>query len=103
MLIQSQQNDAPRRSRWGVEQATGNLWIWGADTQGNAGGGWAAITDGRGSVYNSGVTAVLLAPTGAAPGTPVLGRRPGTDLAEHSGGDVSARGLSDHLILFAER
>lgn len=95
--------DGPRRSRWGVEQATGNMWVWGADVQGNAGGEWAAITDGRGSVYNSGVTAVLLGADWANAG--ISGSRSADWSASpsSSSGVVSARGLSDHLCLLAER
>ena len=95
--------DLPRRSRWGVEQATGNLWQWGADVQGNAGGAWAAITDGRGSVYHSGCTAVIL---GASWGD---GGGAGSRSASWSSapsGSVSyfgVRGRSDHLLLQAER
>lgn len=96
-------HDAPRRSRWGVEQATGNLHVWGADIQGNAGGAWAAITDGRGSVYNSGVTAVLLGATWDSAG--YSGSRSANWYVSpsYSSGNVSARGLSDHLVLLAER
>ena len=96
-------HDAPRRSRWGVEQATGNLWVWGAEVQGNAGGGWAAITGGRGSVYHSAATAVLLGAAwvhGASSGSRAAhwNNSPGS-----SSGDFGVRGLSDHLCLLAER
>lgn len=96
-------HDAPRRSRWGVEQATGNLWVWGAETQGNTGGGWTAITGGRGSVYHSGCTAVLLGASWAD------GADSGSRAAFWNGSpsfsdsNVGARGLSDHLCLLAER
>ena len=46
--------DAPRTSRWGVMQATGNLRIWAQDRGGNySTGGWNANTDGFGSEYNA--------------------------------------------------
>ena len=46
--------DAPRTSRWGVMQATGNLRIWAQDRGGDyATGGWNANTDGFGSEYNA--------------------------------------------------
>ena len=95
--------DGPRRSRWGVEQATGNMWVWGADVQGNAGGGWAAITDGRGSVYNSGVTAVLLGADWVNAGNSGSRSASWDSSPSNSYGSLSARGLSDHLCLLAER
>ena len=46
--------DAPRTSRWGVMQATGNLRIWAQDRGGDySTGGWNANTDGFGSEYNA--------------------------------------------------
>ena len=50
---------AGHRSACGVEQVAGVMNQWGADVQGS-GTGWAAITDGRGSVYASSLTAVSL-------------------------------------------
>lgn len=50
---------AGHRSACGVEQVTGAMWQWGADVQGS-GTGWSAITDGRGSVYSSSLSAVIL-------------------------------------------
>lgn len=96
-------HDSARRSRWGVEQATGNMWVWGADVQANAGGAWGAITGGRGSVYHSGVTAVVLGAAWAA------GANSGSRSAlwgnspSYSSGSLGGRGLSDHLRLLAER
>jgi len=47
------QLDAARTSKWGVIQATGNLWVWGrdviAETTGT--GAWSDITEGRGEIY----------------------------------------------------
>lgn len=96
-------NDGPRRSRWGVEQATGNLWVWGADTYGSGATGWSAMTDGRGSVYMGGVTAVLLGTSWGDAGA--SGSRSARwDLSpSYSDSSFSARGLSDHLCLLAER
>lgn len=95
-------HDAPRRSRWGVEQATGNLWVWGADTYGS-GAGWNAITGGRGSVHAGGCTAVLLGASwdsGADSGS----RAANWNLSPSvSGSYFGGRGLSDHLCLLAER
>jgi len=46
--------DAPRTSKWGVMQATGNLWAWAADRGGSyATAGWNANTEGFGSEYNA--------------------------------------------------
>ena len=46
--------DAPRTSRWGVMQATGNLWTWVADRGGPfAAASWNANTEGFGSEYNA--------------------------------------------------
>jgi hypothetical protein len=46
--------DAPRTSRWGVMQATGNLWVWAQDRGGpNASASWNANTDGFGSEYSA--------------------------------------------------
>jgi hypothetical protein len=56
-------------SKWGIEQATGTQWLWGADVGGNRDEGstdWAwrtGLTDNRGDIYalhNNHVTAVLL-------------------------------------------
>lgn len=53
-------------SKWGVEQATGTQWIWGADVgaaYANTGWGWkTGLTDARGDIYaqTNNPTAVLL-------------------------------------------
>ena len=50
-----------RASKFGLAQATGVMWQWGADTNGNgSGGSWTASTEGRGSVYSTEARAVLL-------------------------------------------
>jgi len=99
-------HDAPRRSRWGVEQATGNLWVWGADVNGTSATGtttWQAITGGRGSIYTHSLRAVLLGAAWAS------GAYSGSRSAfwshspSYSGSDIGGRGLSDHLCLLAER
>lgn len=54
-------------SKWGIEQASGVQWIWGADVGGNRDEGsttwaWRDIADGRGQIYalhDNHVTAVL--------------------------------------------
>lgn len=92
------QHQAGHRSACGVEQATGVMWQWGADINGS-GSGWQDIADGRGDVYATTISAVLL---GA-----------GWDIASHagsrasywnnepsySGSSIGARGVCDHLIL----
>jgi hypothetical protein len=75
------QLDASRTSKWGIIQATGNMWIWGHDGDPDEprpslfGGAW---------LYGS----------GAGSRCADLG-----DWPERSGGGVGARGRSDHLQL----
>lgn len=46
--------DAPRTSKWGLMQATGNLWTWAADRGGPfAAASWNANTEGFGSEYDA--------------------------------------------------
>jgi len=47
------QLDAARTSKWGVIQATGNLWVWGRDViaDGTGSGAWRDIAEGRGEIY----------------------------------------------------
>jgi hypothetical protein len=50
-----------RASKFGLAQATGVMYQWGADTNGNgSGGSWTASTEGRGSVYSTEARAVIL-------------------------------------------
>lgn len=50
-----------RVSKFGLAQATGTLWQWGADTSGDgSGGSYSANTEGRGSVYSTDARAVFL-------------------------------------------
>lgn len=46
-------------SRWGVIQATGCLWIRGANFGGTGAAAWNAVTGGRGSVYGPTTAAVF--------------------------------------------
>lgn len=52
------QRDADHTSRWGVMQATGNMWIWGRgealDPTASTAFAWSATTESRGSIYQSG-------------------------------------------------
>ncbi len=44
--------DAARTSKWGIMQATGNMWIWGANHGGEVDNtGWADNTEGRGESF----------------------------------------------------
>mgnify|MGYP000698807680 CR=1 FL=1 len=89
---------AGHRSAIGLEQATGVMWIWGADTQGSAGAA-NAITDGRGSVFSGDPRAVILGALWAD------GVYAGSRSAywNYSPSDsytgLSARAVCDHLIL----
>ncbi len=50
-----------RVSKFGLAQATGVLYQWGADTSGDgSGASWSAKTEGRGSVYSTDARAVIL-------------------------------------------
>lgn len=100
-------NDAPRRSKWGVEQATGNMYVWGADIQGVTGEtvatSWQAITGGRGSVYTGTTRAVLLGAdwnSGASSGSRAASWY---NSPSSSAVIVGGRGVCDHLRLSAER
>jgi len=62
------QLDAARTSKYGLIQATGNLWSWCRDSNNNAddvtGWGWQGVTGGRGSHYMRGSTFVTRALAG---------------------------------------
>lgn len=100
-------HDAPRRSKWGVEQATGNMWVWGADIQGVTGETVAttyqSITSGRGSVYTGTTRAVMLGASwnsGAYSGSRAAYW---ANLPSDSASSIGGRGVCDHLRLSAER
>ncbi len=38
-------------SKWGLEQASGNHWTWGADSVGSQGNAWLNVNGGRGQVF----------------------------------------------------
>lgn len=89
---------AGHRSAIGLEQATGVLWTWGADTQGSSGAA-AAITDGRGSVYSGDPSSVLLGAywsigVGSGSRSASWGNSPSFSLDS-----ISVRAVCDHLIL----
>jgi hypothetical protein len=91
--------NAAYTSKWGVVQATGNLWIWGRERGGAySTGGWNANTEGRGSEYNA-PDAVLL---GGAWGDGSNSGSRGSawlDAASFSGSGVGSRFCCDHLQL----
>ena len=91
--------DAPRTSRWGVMQATGNLWIWAQDRGGpNAAASWNANTEGFGSEFS--------APNGSRLGGTwndgvIAGSRSSTwsNTASISSNNIGVRLVCDHLQL----
>jgi hypothetical protein len=91
--------DADRTSRWGVMQATGNLWVWAQDRGGDySTGGWNANTDGFGSEYNAPNVALL---GGNWYNGVDAGSRSSawSNTASYSGGDIGLRLVCDHLRL----
>jgi len=86
-------------SRFGVEQATGVQWIWGADFGSSSSGTWNNVTDGRGQVF-SGVTVVLLgASRDYAAGRSGSCASHWDNGLTHSYWGRGVRGLRDHLSL----
>lgn len=91
--------DAARTSRWGIMQATGNLWVWGRDLGGPYGAAsWSANTEGRGSTYN-GPNAALFGAGWLHGGD--SGSRASTwnNAPSSSASTFGARGVGDHLQL----
>jgi len=89
--------DAPRTSRWGVMQATGNIRIWAQDRGGDySTGGWNANTDGFGSEYNAPNVSLLGAFWSAGVDA---GSRSSTWIysASFSSNIIGMRLLADHL------
>ena len=89
-----------RASKFGLAQATGVMWQWGADTSGNgSGGSWSASTEGRGSVYSTDARAVVLG--GAWDVTSLSGSRCANwDLTPwNSSAYIGARFAAGHLVL----
>ena len=84
-------------SKWGCNQSSGCMMIWGLDRGGAYTGGWNANTDGRGSAYNA-PNAVLFG------GYWADGSYAGTrcsvwnDSASHSHYNIGSRGVCDHMI-----
>lgn len=86
-------------SRWGVIQATGNLWIWGAEFGGGAAAAaWATNTGGRGDTYQMENALIFGGGWGDAAHS---GSRSSVwnSSPTVSGSSIGARGVCDHLIL----
>jgi hypothetical protein len=86
-------------SKWGIEQVTGCLWIWGRELGGPyAAAGWVADPTGRGSTYEL-PNAVLFG--GAVGSAAVSGSRCSSwNVAPtSSSANFGARGRCDHLRL----
>jgi hypothetical protein len=91
--------DAAYVSKWGVNQATGCMYVWGRDRGGPAAAAsWNANTEGRGSEYNA-PNAVLFG--GAWDGGSNSGSRFSlwNSAASLSGNTVGSRFACDHLQL----
>jgi hypothetical protein len=91
--------DAPRTSKWGIMQATGNLYTWAADRGGSfATGGWDANTEGFGSEYNAPNASRLGADwaNGVDAGSRSSAWRVAASVSSHS---FSLRCACDHLQL----
>jgi hypothetical protein len=98
--------DQARTSRWGILQATGNLWVWGRELTGsgaaNAAGWSSADTEARGDIYlpaDFKLTAALLGAlwtSGEYSGSRSADWR---NAPSNSNGFIGARGVGDHLQL----
>lgn len=86
-------------SKWGAIQATGNLYIWGAEFGGGAAGAaWTSNTGGRGDTYQMENAVILGGAWGSASNA---GSRCSywNYSPTSSSGNIGARGVCDHLIL----
>lgn len=86
-------------SRWGAIQASGCMWIWGAEFGGGAAGAaWAANTVGRGSTYQMENSGRFGGYWGLASDS---GSRASVwnESPSYSNNQVGARGVADHYIV----
>lgn len=86
-------------SKWGCNQASGVMWVWGDEFGGGAAAAsWTANTGGRGSTYQM-ENAVIFG--GGWVNTSASGSRASIwdNSPTNSGSIVGARGVCDHLIL----
>lgn len=87
-------------SKWGVEQATGCMYVWGSEFGGpyNTTAAWQTNTESRGSTYNQANAAIFGGDWGSAANS---GSRCAywSHAPSFSGDGVGARGRCDHLKL----
>lgn len=91
--------DAAFVSKWGVNQATGCMWIWGRDRGGpSAGGSWSVSPDNRGSEYDAPNAGIF---GGAYNSSSYAGSRCSSwsFSADISGNVIGSRFACDHLKL----
>lgn len=97
------QRDPGRTSAWGVEQAAGVMWVWGADLSywpGTGTAGYKASTGGRGALYLANDRGLVAAVHG---GSWTGGANAGSRASDLSGDpwtgaqSIGARGIADHL------
>ena len=94
-------------SKWGVIQATGNLWTWGSDFSyrpdgANPGWNWRAYTGSRGSLYLYNDSGLVAAIFGGAWGAGVAAGSRASNWLSYpwiSLDVISGRGVCDHLQL----
>ena len=94
-------------SKWGVIQATGNLWTWGSDFSyrpdgANPGWNWRAYTGSRGSLYlynDSGLVAAIFGGNWYLRVLSGSRASPWSYSPWNSTYDISGRGVCDHLQL----
>jgi len=97
------QHQAGHRSACGCEQITGAMWQWGADIAATAGTSWSNIAEGRGDVYASNIKSPLFGANWSR-GSNAGSRASLWVYAPSDSNSVfSARGVSDHTNLQAER
>ena len=86
-------------SKWGINQASGCMYVWGDDRGGPAAGAsWNANTEGRGSEYNAPNAARFGGHWGTGSDAGSRCSDWGTS-ASLSGSSRGSRGVCDHLIL----
>jgi hypothetical protein len=93
------QHNANYTSQWGIEQATGVMYVWGNEFGGpDSGAAWSASTEGRGSYYNQPCAALL---GGNWSNTSYSGARAAnwSNAPSNSGSNIGARARCDHLRL----
>jgi hypothetical protein len=86
-------------SRWGVIQATGCMFVWGADFGGGAASAsWVANTGGRGSTYQM-ENVVTLGGCWSVSSNSGSRASDWNPPPTASGNSISARGVADHMII----